>query len=316
MSYIYEAFNVVLPVFIVIAIGYLLRYKKVVDESFINMAMKVIFNVCLPASLFIKVSQSDFSVIFSPDSTAFILFIFIGTLAIFLLGILVARIVIKDPASRGTFVQGSFRSNYIIIGYSILESMFGDSVIARVALIVIIVIPMYNVLSIWVLHQGEHLSWFENFKNISLKIIKNPLIIGIVLGFFVAYIDVELPVAATSTLGMLGSIGTPLGLLGIGAYLTFDQVHAIKDSLYAVVLKIVVFPLLVTVLAIVVGFDFMDTMAIFVLFGSPTAISSFIMATALGGDSRLAANIVILSTGFSLISFVLGITLIAYNFGM
>lgn len=310
MEQIIIALNVVLPVFVIIVVGYLLRFKRVINESFIDMAMKVVFNISLPAMLFSKVSKADINLIFEKSSLKFVLFVTLGTLFIFVMARVVARLFVKNPQSRGAFTQGSFRSNYVIIGYSILYSLFGDVIIGRMALLVIVIVPLYNILSIWVLSESSEKSPLENLKDVAKKVIKNPLIIGIIIGFIVAIFKFEIPLFINDSISSLGAIGTPLGLIGLGAYFTIDQVKSLKMSILAVLLKIVVFPTIMTTLAYGLGFGYMDAAIVFVTFGAPAAISSFIMATALDGDKQLAANIVILSTVLSIFTLVVGLSLI------
>ena len=73
---------------------------------------------------------------------------------------------------------------------------------------------------------------------------------------------------------------------------------------------------MVVLLAVILGYSYMDVTILFILFGSPAAISSFVMANALGGDSKMAANIVIISTGLSLFTFIIGLSSIALIFGV
>ena len=218
--------------------------------------------------------------------------------------------------SQGAFIQGSFRSNYIIIGYSVLYSIFGDLIISRMALLVIVVVPLYNVLGIWALSEDKEKSAIDNLKLVAKKVVTNPLIIGIVLGFIVAVLNISVPVIIESTVSKLGATGTPLGLLGIGGYLTFNGLKSSGKAVVAVFFKIVLFPILIVIIALLLDYNYMDTTLLFILFGSPAAISSFIMANALGGDSEMAANIVIVSTAFSLLTFIIGLSSLALIFGI
>jgi predicted permease len=315
MEHFLVSVNVVLPVFIIIALGYFLRYKKVIDESFIKMTMKVIFNISLPVLLFSKVSKVDMGIIFNIDSLKFVLFVFIGTLIVFFLAIIIANYKKIDQKSKATFIQGVYRSNYVIIGYSIIYSLFGDQMIGRMAILVLVIVPLYNILAIFLFSKSDNNGAMSSFKAVLIKIIKNPLIIGIVLGFIVAIIKVEMPVVLDETIDKLGSIGMPLGLLGIGAYFTSNKLDDFKESVLAVGLKVFIFPIIMTIIAYILGFGYMDVSIIFVLFGSPTAITSFIMATAFEGDSKLAANIVILSTAVSLFTLVFGLSIISFLLG-
>jgi len=315
MEQIVVAFEVVSPVFLIIGLGYYLKAIKIINESFIQMTMKVIFNVCLPGLLFLKVSNADVAIILSLDSIKYGVFVILMTIVLFFVSKTYASLKI-DKHSRGAFVQGSFRSNYIIIGYSVLHSLFGDLIISRMALLVIVIVPLYNILSIWVLSEDHTLSAKDNFNAIVKKIVTNPLIIGIVLGFVFALFKIKVPVILESTLGKLGATGTPLGLIGIGGYMTLEGLKSVKVSLVAVLMKIVLFPALAVTMAVLLGYGYMDVTILFILFGAPAAISSFVMATALGGDGQLAANIVIISTGLSLFTFIAGLTILATVFNV
>lgn len=315
MEHILSAVNVVIPVFAVIVTGFFLRYKKLIDEGFVQMAMKVVFNVGLPGMLFTKISSSDMSILIEGNAGKLALFVFISVTIAFILAKIVAKVIVKDEKSRGTFVQGSFRSNFIIIGSSVLFSLFGDASALLVAIVTVIVVPYYNILSIWVLSEESHKHPIHNLIEVAGKVVRNPLIIAIVLGFIASAMKLQLPVPVSSTISMLGATGTPLGLLGIGAYMDPRSLSSVKESLAAVGLKIVVFPLIMTLAAIVFNFTYMESTIIFVLFASPTAISSFIMATALGGNSRMAANIVIIGTGLSLMTYIVGLSALAMIYG-
>ncbi len=311
MEHIITALEVVLPVFAVIAIGYFLRWRGLINEQFVGMAMKVIFNACLPSMLFLKVSKAEVSVLFKGDAIMFAGFAFGLTVLLFFVVIGLSKVVIKDENSRGTFVQGAIRSNYIILGYAVLYNLFGDEIVGRMAILLIVIIPLYNVLAVLVLSEKGSASRRNSLHGMVKKIAGNPLIIGIVLGFIVSMNHLAVPKVITSTMSMLGAIGTPLGLIGIGAYLNFSELGTMKDGMKAALLKVVAFPVAAVLLAVLLGFSYVDTAIVFVLFGSPAAITSFIMASALNGNAKLAANIVILSTGMSLLTFVAGLTLLS-----
>lgn len=311
MEHILTALEVVLPVFTVIAIGFFFRWRGLIDVKFVDMAMKLIFNACLPSMLFLKVREADMSVLLTGDSLSFAGFAIGMTITMFFVARGLAKLVIFDEDSRGTFVHGAFRSNYIILGYAVLYNLFGDAIVSRMAILLIVIIPLYNILGIWVLSENGSGTWHDIARDVMKKIVTNPLIISIVLGFIVSMNRVPVPNVIITTMTMLGAIGTPLGLLGIGAYLKIDEIGTMKDGMKAAMLKIAVFPAIAVTVAVLLGFSYVDAAIIYVLFGSPAAISSFIMTSAMGGNGKLAANIVILSTGMSLLSFVVGLTMLS-----
>lgn len=307
MVHILSAINVVLPIFIIIFIGYLLKTKKIITDDFVSIIMKLVFNISLPSLLFLKVSQADLSLMLSASNLKLIVYCTLIILLIYTLSRFASKRLFKDI--NGAFVQGSFRSNYILIGGAILMSMFGDGATEGLAVTMVIVIPMFNILSIWVLKDKD-----DNMHAAIKKIITNPLILAIFAGLIAAGIGFESPSFIDSTLRMLGNLGTPLGLISIGSYLNLKDLAASKPSYLAVSLKLILFPLIAIIGAYLLGFNYLQMTIIYMLFGSPTAISSFIMAKSMNNHPKLAANIVIMSTACSMLTYIIFLSVINYLF--
>ncbi|MCH4886744.1 AEC family transporter [Acidaminobacter sp. JC074] len=307
MTHILSAVEVVIPIFIIIYLGYFLKSKQIIDEDFVTKAMKIVFTIALPSLLFLKVSQSEFSKLFHPDNMKLVLYMFIVIAIMFVISVFVSKAYFKSI--EGAFVQGAFRSNYILIGGAILMSMFGAEATEPLAVSMVMVIPVFNILAIIVLNKSEGAN---KYKDAFVKIAKNPLILAIVFGLVASILKLPIHNSIKSTLSMLGAVGTPLGLIGIGSYLNFKELSSSVPTYLAVLLKIVVFPLIATSGAYLLGFDYVETVTIFMLFGSPSAISSFIMAKAMNNNAALAANIVIMTTAFSLITYIIGLSVLGY----
>ena len=307
MTHILSAIEVVIPIFIIIYLGYILKLKHIIDESFVTIAMKIVFTIALPSLLFLKVSQSEFSKLFHPDNMKLVLYMFILIMFMFLFAVLASKIYFKRI--EGAFIQGAFRSNYILIGGAILMSMFGDQATEPLAVSTVMVIPVFNILAILVLNQT---SGPNKYKDALIKIIKNPLILAIVAGLIVSILKWDIPNSFKQTLSMLGAVGTPLGLIGIGSYLNLKELRSSIPTYIAVFLKLIVFPLIAITGAYIFKFNYIETVTIFMLFGSPSAIRSFIMAKAMNNNAALAANIVILTTACSLITYIIGLSVLGY----
>lgn len=314
MSAVLSSLNVVLPIFIIIFLGFYLKRRSIIDENFVSVAMKIVFNISLPSLLFVRVSQSDYSTLMQPKNLVFTVYCFIGILVIYMISQLVSKVWIKDTDKHGAFVQGCFRSNYILIGGAILLNMFGDQATEPLSLSMILVIPTFNILAIWILNENGNHKGMDKIKNGLIKISRNPLILSIIAGIIFARISAPIPEFALKTINMLGNVGTPLGLIGIGSYLDFKDLRSSTPAFISVFLKLVLFPMIGTLGAIYMNFNYVETTTIFMLFGSPAAISSFIMAKAMDNDAKLAANIVILGTFLSMITYVIGLSFITNYF--
>jgi len=165
-----------LPIFLVMFMGYIIKRRNIVDESFISQANTMVFNLALPIKLFSDVSKTSFQESFD---WGFILFILIGTVLSVLIAAVFAKFSVKDPAQKAAFIQGSFRGNFLYVGYSLMENVMG-SVGTKAPIAIAFIVPLYNILAVMIFsYYGAEEKSEVNLKSVGLKIIKNPLIIAI-----------------------------------------------------------------------------------------------------------------------------------------
>lgn len=305
---IYFSANVILPVFLIVGVGVLLKARKIIDNNFVSVSSKVVFNVTLPVLVFMKLSEMNVS-----DNLDWRLIVMLYSiiLVFFVLTWFLGRIFITSDAKLGSFVQGSFRSNMAVVGFAIVFNSYGDEGLAYAAIILAFLMPLYNVLSIIVLTVTANSGKRINYLKIVLEIFKNPLIIAAVLSVPFSYFSIELNPIITKTGNYLAALSIPLALIGIGGGLNF---HVIKRSsslaFYSSIIKLVLIPLIAIVLSVLMGYKGMLLAVIFIMVGSPTAIVSYIMAEAMGADGETAGSIVLVTTLGSVISISLGIFLL------
>ncbi len=128
------------------------------------------------------------------------------------------------------------------------------------------------------------------------------------------YFKIELPDVLLKTGTYLAELALPLALLGIGGFLSFKDIT--KNHLLTIIstlLKLVIIPAAATFAAYAFGFTGNDLGIIFILFACPTAIASFIMAEAMGVNSRLAGNILLLTTLASIVTITIGFFILKQN---
>jgi len=156
-----QTLQVVAPVFILAFVGLFLKKIRLMNPSFVNMSSKLVFNVALPCLVFVKLSVVDLSRLFHPE---LIIYIYIMTIAPFLLVWLFAHIWIQQGENLGAFVQGSFRSNFSIVGFAVILNLYGESGLTLAAVILAFTMPLYNLLAIIVLTMTTHQKK-TSFKN-------------------------------------------------------------------------------------------------------------------------------------------------------
>ncbi len=305
MSTLAFSVNAVVPVFIIILLGLFLRRRGIIDAQFVAVSQKVVFMIALPALIFESIASTDPGEVLDGPLIAFALG---GTLAVFLLTWLVGRYLIPNRQSLGAFIQGTYRSNFAIIGLPIIGSMFGAAGAAKGAIVLSLAMPLYNVLAVIILSVTAPRSGEIDFAAIVRNILKNPLIIASVAGIACALLRVRLPVVAVKSIGYLTDISVPLALLGIGGSFSAGRFREkLRLSLAATFLKILFFPVVLVGLSALVGLRGSSLGVLFIFFASPTAVSSYIMAKAMDSDADLAGQIVMLTTLGSVLTIFAGV---------
>lgn len=297
--------NVVSPVFLLVVLGMSLRYFKLIDDNFVKITSTFVFNISLPVLVFMKLYRVDLSATF--DLT-FVAFIFISTIILFLFNWLVSILIVSSRHDRGVFIQGASRSNFAIVGLAIILGMFGQPSLVKASLLIPFLIPLYNFSSILALTYYNNRNLKMGFGRLMKDVFLNPLILGVVAALPFAMWNINIPDAFKTTGNYLSDMALPLALIGIGGSLNID---AVKESSYissvASIIKIVVAPLIITLISIWLGFTGTDVGIIFVVFGCPTAIVSFVMAVAMGGSAKIAGNIIVISTLGSVVTYTIGL---------
>ena len=299
-NFIYSL-NATLPVFAVMVLGWVLKRVGFLTEGFCKTGNKLVFRLCLPAMLFRQI------IVMRPEDLTdggFLAYAFVGTLATVLLFWLLARVFLRDKTMVGAFAQGAFRGNTALLGTVLLESICGSR--AYAPLIILAAVPLYNVLSVVILSleaggggKLDRARLLGALKGVA----KNPILWGILLGLPFAFFGLPMPAAGDKALSMLGNLASPLSLIIIGADFRWDAALRKKGpTLGAAFLKLIVLPALVVLPGATLGFRQDALVALLVLAGTPSAVSSYIMAENMGNDGTLACGIVAVTTLFSAVT--------------
>jgi hypothetical protein len=302
--------TLVAPVFLIVALGYFLKRIGVINENFVSVSSKIVFTISLPALIFLEITSIHLEEILNIGQIAFV---YAGTLITFGIVWFIAGFFTKDGKDKASFIQGSFRGNFAIVGLAIIVNYYGIDNLGKASLVLAFTIPLYNILSVIALtvplKEKEH-----KYSNTFFEILKNPLIIAVFAAIPFSYFGIIIPGFLKTSIGYLSALALPLALVGIGGFLSFSDIT--KESSLTVtstILKLLVFPAIMTFAAYLLDFRGIDLGIIFILFACPTAIASFIMAEAMGANSRLAGNILLLTTLVSVITITLGLFILKEN---
>ena len=314
------AVNALFPLIITILLGYFLKCRGFLSQDFLKVGNKIVFNICLPAMLFVNVYDiAGFSAI----NWDIVLYAIAAFFAVVAVGFLITVLTTPVPERRGVIWQCTFRSNFGIIGLSLAAALGGEQAVAVAAIVSSFTVPLFNVVSVIALSVFTDGSKGKtSVKKIVLNIIKNPLIIGVVAGLAVLGIR-ELQNAVFGrlifslerdtyfiykVLSNLKTMCTPLALLVLGGQFEFSAVKGLlKEIVSGTVSRIVIAPLIGIGCAVLITAhtDWLacgvnEYPALIAMFGSPVAVSSAVMAGNMGSDEQLATQLVVWTSIFSI----------------
>ncbi len=317
------AVNAVAPIILLIVLGYLLRRKNFISESFVKIGNRLVFRICLPCMLFVNVYNIESFDTIRWDIVGYALAV---SLLLFVLGLITAVLTTDVDRRRGVILQCTFRSNFAIIGLSLASALGGSKAEGVAAVVSAFTIPLFNVLAVMSLTMFLKDGGKEarSVKNFLVNIVTNPLIIGVVLGLICLGIRTwqremfgEVIFALNretkfffSAFNNLKSIASPFALIVLGGQFTFSAVKELKKEIaVGTIWRIVIAPLIGIGGAVVLSSctnwlscGVNEYPALIALFGSPVAVSSAVMAGAMDNDEQLATQLVVWTSVFSIVT--------------
>ena len=297
------AINVVLPLCILIVIGYIAKERKMVSKEAFKQVNQIVFNVLIPVVLMKNIMETDIGSVFKLD---YILFAAAGVLIMIAFVWILTDRLVKDKRRAGAIIQALFRSNFVLFGLAIAGNMYGMDNVGVTSLLIAFIVQIFNMMAVIVLqiHGMDHV----DFKKVVRGIFTNPMLIGTFVGFFVLLLDIELPVFVKNAISDISKMATPLALLILGGTFEFQSVSKnIKALIWITLGRLVLIPGVFVLLAAYLGYRDVELISLLVMFGSPVAVSSYPMAVAMKCDEDLAAQAVIVTTVVSIISMILWI---------
>ena len=304
LSFVFQG---VFPVFLLVVCGWYLKHKGIIGEGFLKSSSNMSFRLAIPALAFLKIASLDFSQVFIIKE---ILLICLIHIAVYLTAFLLV-LKLGDKRQKGVIVQGSFRGNVVIVGIALILNLYGEEMMARSAMSLAFLLPLFNVLGVIALTLPIHGMTTSGIVSSLKNIAKNPLILTVIAAMIFSLLRISIPPIMERFLSYLADLALPLALITIGGSLT---ARGIRDkgklALMPTILKLVMMPIAGVIVFYLIGYRGDELGMIFLLLGAPTAVSSHVMADALDNDGELAALVVMFTTAGAGITTLLGISLI------
>ncbi|KZC98021.1 MULTISPECIES: AEC family transporter [unclassified Thalassospira] len=291
--------SALLPTFALIVVGYVLRERRFLPDSFWPGAEKLTYFITFPALLFSNTAKADLgSLPLLGIATAML-----GTIAICTALILVARPVLKVSAPTfSSLVQGAIRPN-TYIGLAVAAALLGTHGLTVTALCVALVVPTVNVISVLACaHLGEN-DRKPGVLSLLRDVAKNPLLMACVLGSLFNVLGIGLPPIIGPFLEVLGRAALPIGLLAVGAGLDLSAARRAGFPVgVSSVGKLVLSPAIAAGLCLMLGLPDIELAAVVLYAALPCSASAYVLARLMGGDAQMMASIITVHTLLAIIT--------------
>lgn len=284
--------------FILLAIGFTVRKTGIVNDMELKKMNRLAFDVLFPFLMFSNIYNSHIVEIVN-------LRLIVFTLAAIGIEYAAATAVTlkieKSGASRGAMIQAIYRSNFVIMGLPIATNIYGHGNVGVTAVMIAIVVPLYNVLAVTTLEVYRDSK--VRAGRLLAGIAGNPLIIGAAAGILFSLAGITLPEVIDDTVNSLSSAATPIALLILGASFEFGSVRDCRRNLTIVVMsRLIIVPGIVLTTAALIGIGGIEFITLVGIFAAPCAISSFTMAQQMDSDGTLAGAAVIFTSAFACVT--------------
>ena len=299
MNSFQTALNAVLPMFLMLATGAALRRIGLADEKTLNRLNTLCFKVFLATNIYFNICKMDIASVLDARFLAYAALTQLGVLAVSLVS---GFTFAKGKKACGAVAHCVFHTNFVIFGTLIGTSLCGEGNIGAIALLIAIIVPLQNVLSVALLElfrENSKLALGPTLKSV----IKNPYVVAALLGFATQLIGFRWPGVFMGFFRDLGRCGTPLAMIAMGGLFNFGSVRGnLRMIVSGSLVRLLVVPAIFLPLSIALGYRGPQLVALMALFFAPTAATSFNLAGAMDSDADLTSQIIVFSSLASLLT--------------
>lgn len=313
-----QIIDIVLPVFGLIAIGYLVAWFGLLGRVAGEGLVDFVFVIAIPLLIFRTIATADFGGvspwrIWLPFFAAFALNWAIGDL-------LIRRVFRRD--ARAGLVAGvsAAYGNTVLVGIPLVIAAYGDQGAAAITLIIAVHLPVMMTAGAVLIGRAERQDGVSEeavtaaaaARNVAANLLKNPIIIGLLLGVVWRVFDLPLGGVPKALVDRLADVAATLALFAMGMGLRKYGIRRnVPAGLALSALKLVLMPAVVLVLArYVVPMPPVWAKVVVVAAACPTGVNAYLLAAQFRTGEALASNAITISTGLAVVSATLWLSLV------
>jgi hypothetical protein len=293
--------NNLFPVFALLLMGKILKNTKFINDGFLATSDRLVYFIFFPCMLFYKIGGNK-----AAENIDMALPL-AGLCALFLVFILSTLYIVYGSVTdfqAGSFSQSCYRFN-TYIGMAIVMTALGEEGIVRFGLLIGVVIPIINILSVSILiwFSGEKYTFNQRAGKFFKEAVSNPLILACLAGFIFSRMGSSFPVFIDNTLKLISMVTLPLALISIGSAFTLKNMKGyLRLSMVSATFKMIFLPLSGVLFMNLFGVTGVEFKAGLIFFCLPTSTSIYILSSQMQSDTNLASASIVFSTLASFLS--------------
>jgi predicted permease len=282
----------ILPVFIIIAAGFLLSVSKIAEDSWVAILNRYGLYVGFPALIFVNLTALTKQTLLAQLPTFFIT-IGLITVVMFMILFAVKRFHLRTGFALALLLA-SFNGNIGYLGFPLITSVLPDSGTTIAMLISAYIIITYS-LGLFLIESiaGQK----GSLKDILFSVVTSPFLISTFIGIMVVLLEISVPRPLFTALDMIESSASPVVLLGLGIFMHRKMnLKAIwKPTLVITTIKMALFPLLFFVVGRLLDLDGYYDVAVLEAM-MPVGITNFALADLFPIDKEIMVAVIIITT--------------------
>jgi malonate transporter len=308
----WDTFNIILPVFGVILLGYLVGKTPLLGEGGVKALTNFVLYIAMPLFLFRAMATLELP---GGEALLFIVAYFCAALTNLALGLFLGLVVFRHRLEESAFLGMSFAfSNLALLGIPLVFQAFGERGLLPILMIIsahpLILIAVPTILI--EISRGTGDRWYTILGSTGLSLLKNPVILAMLAGLTYGATGLPIPDLADKFIKFVGQAGPPTALFSVGASLAAYKIAGdLREVSVSVTMKLMLLPLLVfTSTHLIFDLPLLWVAVATVASSMPVGVNVFILANYYESYQARAASGVLISTAIAWITVAVVITLV------
>ena len=295
---------IVFPIFTLVLIGYLFGKTEILSDGNAKALNDYVYYIALPVLLFYETAKTPLTELLHYD---FIAAVMCGNLAILVISFFLGKVLFKHSVKCSSlYAFAATFSNTAFIGIPLFITAFGqDGTLPAIITTIVGNIIVLGIVVVFVETSQKSVNTaYEIIYHSVISLLKNPLVVGSILGILVAVTNISLPIALNNLLFMISNSAAPVALIAIGLSMIGLGVRIKIDELLSlIVLKLLIFPLITfLIVTYVIVLDKDWAISAIILSSLPTGTLAYVISQKYGLYIKESSSVFLVTTLLSVIT--------------